>query len=87
MLKNVSSNLAKFQLGERPKNSKFSVFLEFMGNQKGIAPGMYAKLIVVFRCDVYEESEEEIVVKVEGGKSITIPVHAFRDPPILEGTF
>ena len=87
MLKNVSLNLARFHLEGMQKKSKFSVSLEFMSSQKGaIAPGMSVKLIVVFRCDFLEEAEENVVVRVQGGKPVVIPINAFRDPPILQGT-
>lgn len=88
LLKNMGLNLARFQLEGMKKNSKFSVFLEFMRSQKGaIAPGMSVKLVVVFRCDFLEETEENIVVRVQGGRPIVIPVYALRDPPVLQGTF
>lgn len=84
-LKNVSSNLARFQL-ERPKESRFNIFLEYGTNRKGsIAPGMGAKLIVNFRPEFYEEPEENIVIRIQDGKTIVLLARAFRDPPILQG--
>lgn len=73
---------------ERPKKSRFNIFLEFGNNKKGsIAPGMSAKLIVSFYSDFYQEPEENIVIRIQGGKTIVLFVHAFRDPPVLQGKF
>lgn len=87
IVRNISTQLARFRIESRPAKSAFAIFIESTrgGGKENIAPGMYARLIVHFRCDALSEPEELLVLGVQNGKSVLITIRARRDPPILKG--
>jgi len=84
ILQNVSVSLARFQLSARPSYSCFTVMID-KPQTRGIPPGMHVKLIVLFRCDTFDEPEETLVIRVQHGHSIVIKLRGYRDPPLLKG--
>lgn len=84
-LQNVSTSLARFQLVPRPRNSRFTVMVDYKEERPGIPPGMRVKLIISFRCDVLDEPEETLIVNVQQGRPVIIKLRGYRDPPILRG--
>ncbi|CAK9804200.1 Deleted in lung and esophageal cancer protein 1 [Anthophora plagiata] len=86
-LQNVSNVPARFQIQPRPYRSKFCVIVNpIVENRSIVPPGMQLQLIVLFRSDDFEEPEEMLILNVQHGRSLTIRLHAYRDPPILFGT-
>jgi len=59
--------------------------IESKAQTRIIPPGMHVKLIVLFRCNTFDEPEEMLVIRVQHGRSIVIRLHGYRDPPILKG--
>lgn len=85
MLQNVSTSLARFQLTARPTYSHFTVMIERKTQAASISPGMYIKLIILFRCDILDEPEEKLVIMVQHGHSVTVKLRGYRDPPLWRG--
>lgn len=84
----MSTQLARFKIATRPARSPFTIFIESAsgGDKENIAPGMYVKLFVHFKCDNLSEPEEQLVLDVQNGSQLTITMRARRDPPILKGS-
>lgn len=59
--------------------------IEFKKHKRGIPPGMHVKLVIYFRCDIYDEPEEQLMINVQKGRPVILKLRGYRDPPILNG--
>lgn len=48
---------------------------------------MHVKLIILFRCDTFDDPEDMLVINVQHGQAVIIKLRGYRDPPILRGKF
>ncbi|KAJ8680213.1 hypothetical protein QAD02_016000 [Eretmocerus hayati] len=85
IVRNIDTDTVRFNVESRPLRSAFTIFIESAtgGDKEFIVPGMFAKLIVHYRCDSLYEPHEKLVLTVEKGSPVTIELWARRDPPVL----
>ncbi|XP_024941089.1 uncharacterized protein LOC107267982 [Cephus cinctus] len=85
LLKNVGSNIAKFQI-QQLDNPRFSITQKTTnGDRQNIAPGMNIKIGINFCTDNPEDIEEHLMINVQHARSLIIKIVGYRDPPKLTG--
>ncbi|GLH04524.1 Uncharacterized protein GBIM_10215 [Gryllus bimaculatus] len=84
-VQNIGKSVARIQILPFKETSKFKLqWSKKLGGIIAIASGLSITAKVEFHCKSLDDVTDELVLKVEGGKDIIVPIIAKRLPPILE---